>query len=98
MRCDVTCAKDPSLFQATAIYAHDNLEPCVGECVTAFGAAVLSGAVKAGVWFPEQAIEAGPDAAAVLQLASVGAHTTVVEGTLSLTRDEVWGNLPVVHS
>ena len=75
---------------ATAIYGHENLEPCVGECIVAFAAAVLSGAVPAGVWFPEEAIQAGEDAAAVLRLASVGAHTTTVEG-LDLTREDVYG-------
>lgn len=91
MRCDVTCTKVPGMT-ATAIYAHENLEPCVGECVTAFAAAALSGSVDAGVWFPEEAIEYGADAAAVLQLASVGAHTTLVEGTFAGTKEEVWGN------
>jgi hypothetical protein len=91
MRCDVTCSKEPSL-KATAIYAHENLEPCVGECVVAFCSAVLSGAVKPGVWFPEEAIDGGNDAAAVLDLASVGAHTVLVEGsTMNLTCGEVWG-------
>ena len=32
MRCDVTSKKEPGL-QATAIYAHEDLERCVGECV-----------------------------------------------------------------
>ena len=91
MRCDVTCSKMPDL-QATAIYAHENLEPCVGECVTAFAAAVLSGQVDPGVWFPEEAIEYGADTAAVLGLASVGAHTTTVEGSFGGTKEEVWGN------
>ena len=56
MRCDVTCAKLPPDLQATTLYAHENLEPCVGECVTAFAAAVLSGNVDLGIWFPEEAV------------------------------------------
>jgi hypothetical protein len=91
MRCDVTSDKEPEL-QATALYAHENLEPCVGECVAAFCAAVLSGRVKPGIWLPEEAIEGGADAAAVLNLASVGAHTVEVDGTLpDLSLEDVWG-------
>lgn len=97
MRCDVTCAKEPNL-RATAIYGHENLEPCVGECVAAFACAVLSGAVPPGIWFPEEAIAAGSDAAAVLSLASVGAHTTevITGGQVELSKDEVWGGKAAV--
>jgi saccharopine dehydrogenase-like NADP-dependent oxidoreductase len=92
MRCDVTSDKEPGLV-ATAIYAHDNLEPCVGECVVAFCCAILSGAVQPGVVFPEQAV-GGADAAAVLGLASVGAHTVQVQGkNIELSKEEVWGDL-----
>ena len=91
MRCDVTSAKNPNL-QATAIYAHENLEPCVGECVIAFCAAVMSDKVRPGVWFPEEAIAGGADATAVLSLASVGAHTTEVAGNVDLTPEEIWGS------
>jgi saccharopine dehydrogenase-like NADP-dependent oxidoreductase len=84
MRCDVktpkstkAAADDSTCSCYTAIYAHENLEPCVGECVVAFCAAVLGGAVPPGVHFPEEAIPAGPDLAQVLALASVGAHTEV---------------------
>jgi saccharopine dehydrogenase-like NADP-dependent oxidoreductase len=92
MVCDITSDKVPEL-KASAIYAHDNLEPCVGECVVAFGCAVLSGAVPPGVMFPEEAV-GGADVAAVLGLASVGAHTVQVKGTnLELSQEEVWGNL-----
>jgi hypothetical protein len=90
MRCDVTSDKEPSL-QATAIYAHENLEPCVGECVVAFCSAVLSGSVPAGVWFPEEAIDSGADAAAVLDLASIGAHTVEVESTIDISCEQIWG-------
>ncbi|KAL3925166.1 MAG: hypothetical protein SGILL_000591 [Bacillariaceae sp.] len=68
-------------IRATAIYAHENLEPCVGECVVAFCAAVLSGRVNAGVQFSEEAIAAEEDIVSVLSLASVGAHTKLVEST-----------------
>jgi len=92
MRCDVSSKKESGL-RATAIYAHENLEPCVGECVTAFCSAVLSGAVREGVWFPEEAIAGGEDAAAVLSAAAVGAHTAVVESAgVELSRNEVWGS------
>ena len=80
IRVDLTCNARPDL-QATAIYAHENLEPCVGESIAAFGAAILSDAVSKGVWFPEEAIAAGTDAAAVLGMASVGTHTTSVSST-----------------
>jgi len=89
MRCDVS----GDGIKATAIYAHENLEPCVGECVAAFCAAVLSdGVVPPGVWFPEEAISGGADAAAVLELASVGAHTVQAESKeINLSCEEVWG-------
>lgn len=92
MRVDVSSPKVPGM-RATALYAHENLEPCVGECVAAFCAAILSeGVVPPGVWFPEEAISEGGDAATVLELASVGAHTVQVESAgLDMTYDEVWG-------
>jgi hypothetical protein len=91
MRCDVFSSKVPGM-RATALYAHENLEPCVGECVAAFCAAILSeSVVPPGVWFPEEAIADGADAAAVLKLASVGAHTVQVESSdLDLACEEVW--------
>jgi len=90
MRCDLHCEKDPNL-EASALYAHENLEPCVGECVVAFCSAVLSGRVVPGVWFPEEAVDAGEDAASVLNLASVCAHTVEVSGGLGLSKNDVWG-------
>jgi hypothetical protein len=90
MRCDVSSDKDPSL-RATAIYAHENLEPCVGECVVAFCAALLSGVVKPGLWFSEEAIDGGADVASVLNLASVCAHTIQVESTISVACEDIWG-------
>ena len=81
MRCDVTwqtsTPNKEEKWHATAVYAHGNLEPCVGECVAAFGAALLTtpSVVPPGIWFPEQAIETRADVDAVLELASVGAHT-----------------------
>jgi hypothetical protein len=48
MRVDVTAEKNPNT-RATAIYAHENLEPCVGECVVAFCSAILSNRVEE-VW------------------------------------------------
>jgi len=95
MKCDVSTSKDPSL-KATALYAHENLEPCVGECVAAFCAAVLTDdVVPPGIWFPEEAIAGGADAAAVLQLASAGAHTAQVESNeINLSCEEVWGPQP----
>ena len=41
MRCDVSSSKVPGMH-ATALYAHENLEPCVGECVAAFRAEAFS--------------------------------------------------------
>jgi hypothetical protein len=46
--------------------------------------------VNPGVWFPEEAIDGGADAAAVLGLASVGAHTKVAEGILDMSSEEFW--------
>jgi len=88
MRCDITSEKEPDLF-LSALYAHENLEPCVGECVVAFCAAVASGNVRDGLWFPEEAIES-KDCSRVLKLASVGAHTVEVNGS-NLRPEEVWG-------
>jgi len=92
MRCTVTSDKEPSL-RATAIYGHENLEPCVGECVVAFACAILSGNVAPGVWFPEEAIESEENAMQVLNLASIGAHTRYVESdeNLKLAETEFWG-------
>jgi saccharopine dehydrogenase-like NADP-dependent oxidoreductase len=91
MRCDVTSKKAPGL-QVTAIYAHENLEPCVGECVVAFCCSVMSGKVEPGVWFPEEAIAGGAAAVEVLSMASVGAHTTDVlsSGDIDLRMSDVW--------
>ena len=52
---------------------------------------LLSGRVDPGVWFPEEAVDAGDDAAAVLNLASVGAHTVEVSGELGIAKYDVWG-------
>eukprot|EP00980_Cylindrotheca_fusiformis_P030833 scaffold25500_cov132-Cylindrotheca_fusiformis.AAC.1 len=87
MRCDVTAGKET----ASAIYAHENLEPCVGECVVAFCSAILSGRVRPGVWFPEEAIATEQDVADVLSLASVGAHTTDVGGIV-VDKEDIWGS------
>ena len=81
----------------TAIYGHENLEPCVGECVVAFAAAIRSGIVAPGVSFPEEAIAAGDDIASVLQMASTGAHTRTTEtenvdsAAMLLKPEHVWG-------
>jgi len=90
MRCDVSCSKDPSVSEM-ALYAHENLEPCVGECVVGFCAAVLGNCVDYGIYFPEEAIEGGEDLAQVLRLTSVGAHTLEVESNSGLTKKEMWG-------
>ena len=90
MRVDVS-APNKTSARTTAIYAHQNLEPCVGECVVAFCCAVLSKRVPPGVWFPEEGIAAGNDAASVLHLASVGAHTVKVDGSFDIAPTEVWG-------
>jgi len=84
MRCDVYCEGNPGIY-ATAIYAHENLEPCVGECVVAFCSAILGGKVRPGVWFPEEGIAAGRDSASVLGLAGRGAHTIAVESKEGMT-------------
>lgn len=99
MKCDVTTStKDPAI-RATALYAHENLEPCVGECIAAFCAAVLTeGVVPPGILFPEEAIAGGADAAAVLGLASVGAHTVEVDSNgIEISYEEVWGHKQATH-
>jgi Saccharopine dehydrogenase NADP binding domain len=90
MRCDVSSEQNPNL-RVSAIYGHQNLEPCVGECVVSFCVAILDGMVPSGVWFPEEAIEDGTSAASVLRMASVGAHTVQVDGSIDIPCDEIWG-------
>jgi hypothetical protein len=41
MRVDITCDKDDSIREM-ALYARENLEPCVGECVVGFCVALFS--------------------------------------------------------
>jgi hypothetical protein len=82
------------VFTSTTFFvnlAHENLEPCVGECVSAFCSALLSGSVRPGIWFPEEAIVGKEDIAAVLGLSGVGAHTLKVESDDGLQNDDVWG-------
>lgn len=55
----------------------------------AFSCALLSGNVKGGIWFPEEAIETKEDIAAVLGLAGIGAHTLEVGG--GMKKSDVWG-------
>lgn len=95
MRCDVYCEKDDQIREM-ALYAHENLEPCVGECVVGFCAALLGEAVQSGIYFPEEAIDDGNDAAQVLQLASIGTHTLEVESNSGLKKEDVWGISNVV--
>lgn len=90
MRVEVTSVKDLQLNEM-ALYVHPNLEPCVGECVIAFAAALLGGKVDPGVWFPEEAIVFPDDVSQVLKLASVGAHTLQVKSTSGLESSDVWG-------
>ena len=71
--------------------AHENLEPCVGECVVGFCAALLGDKVSSGIWFPEEAIVSQEDTAAVLGLAGVGAHTLEVQSDDGLSVGDVWG-------
>jgi len=104
MRCDLYYRKNDQNVDTSnsmsALYAHENLEPCVGECVVAFCAALLSKRVEPGVWFPEEAIKVeDDDVKAVLKLASIGAHTVDATGGFSqnndgfhLMADDVWGN------
>ena len=79
MRYDVSLS---SLDKSSSMaYGNENLEPCVGECVVAFCAAMLT-----------NAINAGEDAASVLNLASVGARTIESFGNLDMiSEDELWG-------
>lgn len=90
-RCDVTSSKDPTV-KATMIYGHENLEPCVGECVTGFCCAILAGVVRPGIWFPEEGITGEQDTASVLSLASVGAHTLEADTSIGIRPGELWGS------
>ena len=89
MRCDVSCKINPGL-SFSALYGHENLEPCVGECVVAFCAAIFSGNVPVGINFPEEAVEAGEILASVLKLSAIGAHTLEANGQ-NLSKEDVWG-------
>mgnify|MGYP005847894129 CR=1 FL=1 len=78
-------------MKTTMIYGHENLEPCVGECVAAFCCAVLADAVPPGIWFTEEGITTEDDVASVLSLASVGAHTIEADTSIGIGPGELWG-------
>lgn len=40
--------------EAVALYAHEDLETCVGVAIAAFAAQVLLGRVPPGVYYPEE--------------------------------------------
>jgi len=88
IRVDVYDEADTVL--ASAVYAHENLEPCVGESITAFATAILEGKVAPGVWFPEDAIVGEENIAAVLAEAGKNAHTLSVEGNVQT--EDVFGS------
>ena len=101
MRCDVSYNDDKNdnkLITETALYAHENLEPCVGQCVVAFCDAILSSesSVPSGVWFPEEAINTPDDVRRVLELSSRTAHTAIVDSsTGTVDASEIWGKSAV---
>ena len=86
MRVDVTYMGTNSI---SATYAHRDLEPCVGECVAAFAAAILSDevGVKPGLWFTEEAIDES-HVPAVLDTAAVNAFT---RSTTGVANEKIWG-------
>ena len=87
MRVDVFPTNNSNI-RASAIYAHENLEDCVGECVVAFCVAILAGYARPGVWFPEEAILEDDATTGVLNLAGIGAHTLEATG---VGTEHFWG-------
>jgi hypothetical protein len=91
MRCDVTSDKGSSL-RATAIYAHENLEPCVGECVVAFCSADPKWKCSPRSLVSRRSYcQVCRCGCSFRSLASVGAHTAEVDSTFNLSGDEIWG-------
>ena len=57
---------------ASALYAHEDLETCVGEGIAAFAAQVLEGKVAPGVHYPEEAFASPEGREDVFRLATKG--------------------------
>lgn len=47
-------SKDGQPREAVALYAHEDLETCVGVAIAAFAAQLLLGRVPPGVYYPEE--------------------------------------------
>ncbi|TFJ87851.1 hypothetical protein NSK_001198 [Nannochloropsis salina CCMP1776] len=71
----VTATSKRGTESATALYAHEDLETCVGEGIAAFAAQVLDGKVAPGVWYPEEAFASLEGRRDVFQLATKGCST-----------------------
>ncbi len=74
MRVDVFETSNPT-NSMRSVYGHEDLEPCVGECVAAFAALLLRGEVEPGVHFCEEAVVNDDTAELVLSAASINAFT-----------------------
>ncbi|CAN0015602.1 unnamed protein product, partial [Choristocarpus tenellus] len=57
---------------ALLMYAHEDLEVCVGIATAAFAMATLRGDVKPGVWFPEEAFMNEANRQKLFQEATIG--------------------------
>lgn len=57
---------------ASALYAHVDLETCVGEGIAAFAVQLLEGKIAPGVYYPEEAFAEPAARDAVLELATRG--------------------------
>ncbi len=57
---------------ATALYAHQDLETCVGEGIAAFAAQLLAGKIKPGVHYPEEICASPALREDVFRLATTG--------------------------
>lgn len=76
MRVDLDCASGK---KASALYTHKRLSECVGQCAAAFALAMLEGATRPGVWFPEEAGALGEEARAkVLERAARNTITMAI--------------------
>lgn len=63
--------------EAVALYAHEDLETCVGVAIAAFAAQTLLGRVAPGCYYPEEAFAAPQARDDLFALATKGAFTWV---------------------
>lgn len=63
--------------EVVALYAHEDLETCVGVAIAAFVAQMLLGRVEPGVYYPEEAFAAPEARDRLFELGTKGAFTWI---------------------